>query len=92
MTELDKTALPQMLAFLDGLTELLDEEAQERRGESGPDEDDQGEDRFEEGIYEALRKLNNTADKAMAIAVARGYFEVREANSRFPECVACDLR
>ena len=83
MTELDKTALPQMLAFLDGLTELLDEEAQERRGESGPDEDDQGEDRFEEGIYEALRKLNNTADKAMAIAVARGYFEVREANSQF---------
>ena len=31
MTEVDKTALPQMLAFLDGLTELLDEEAQERR-------------------------------------------------------------
>jgi hypothetical protein len=80
MAELDKTTLPQMLAFLDDLTELLDEGRQEKHGS---DEEEQHEERFEAGLYRALRKLNNTADKAMAVAVARGYFEARDANSTF---------
>jgi hypothetical protein len=48
-----------------------DSEAQQRRNE------------LENAIHKALGKLGTTADKAAAIAMARGYFEARGANPDF---------
>jgi hypothetical protein len=55
-------------------------------GDHGDDSSSDGgsysEDNFEEGIYRSLGKLSNTADKAAAISIARGYFEAKDAHPR----------
>jgi hypothetical protein len=53
-------------------------------GGHGHDDDGQArESELEDAIYKALGKFNNNADKAAALAMARGYFEARGADPRF---------
>ena len=53
----------------------------------GHGHDDEGQQRregeLEDAIHHALAKFNNNADKAAAIAMARGYFEARGADANF---------
>ncbi len=55
---------------------------QGRRGSSDGGSYDEDENAFEQQIYQSLGKLGNTADKAAAIAVARGYFEAKDSDPR----------
>jgi hypothetical protein len=56
-------------------------------GDGGGHDHDDGqpprEGELEDAIYKALGKFNNNADKAAALAMARGYFEARGADPRF---------
>jgi hypothetical protein len=116
MPELDKTAIPEMFKFIDGLAEIAGEdrgqekvgeeehpeagneelgeqeqaspdesrvEALRDRGEGGQSDGEHTHEGLEEEINQALGKLNSNADKATAIALARGYFESKGANLNF---------
>lgn len=122
LPEADKTALPQMYQFLDGLAELTGEGASDEAGKTeegehevggeqtgererasvddndgrvsmggdggghGHDDDSEAQqrrDELENAIHKALGKFDNNADKAAAIAMARGYFEARGADPHF---------
>jgi hypothetical protein len=122
LPEADKTALPQMYQFVDGLAELAGDGASDEAGKTeegeqevggertgererasvddndgrvsmggdggghGHDDDAEAQQRREElenAIHKALGKFNNNADKAAAIAMARGYFEARGADPHF---------
>jgi hypothetical protein len=129
MPGLEGTPLPEMFEFIDGLAELVGDEAaaevgqeagqekvaEEREGHevgreessereapadltefnalrgreghggdsSQSDGEERGRDRLEDGINHALGKLDGNADKAAAIALARGYFEAKGANLNF---------
>jgi hypothetical protein len=123
MPGVERTALPQMFQFIDGLAELAGDAAGEEAGKAeeeghevggeqmgererapvdenadrvdmggdggghGHDDDSEGQNRregdLENAIHQALGKFSNNADKAAAIAMARGYFEARDAVPRF---------
>jgi hypothetical protein len=122
LPEADKTPLPQMYQFVDGLAELAGDGASDEAGKTeegeyevdgeqrsererasvddndgrvstggdggghGHDDDAEAQQRraeLENAIHKALGKFNNNADKAAAIAMARGYFEARGADPHF---------